>query len=102
MKNRKTLLQNVVIFLPFVHLLIINIYQITQDEFYFLSAEVFNSGGLDIDGRILTWFVDDYFSPDYINAVGAFGEAYSSWGSNLVDQATPYDDGYSESRDCVK
>ena len=72
------------------------------DEFYFLSAEVFNSGGLDIDGRILTWFVDDYSSPDYINAVGAFGEAYSSWGSNLVDQATPYDDGYSESRDCVK
>jgi hypothetical protein len=72
------------------------------DEFYFLSAEAYNSGGLGIDGEILTWFADDYFSPGYINAVGAFGEAYSSWGSNLVDQGTPYDDGYSESRDCVK
>ena len=41
MKNRKTLLQNVVIFLPFVHLLIINIYQITQDELLKLSFFAF-------------------------------------------------------------
>jgi hypothetical protein len=68
----------------------------------FVSAEAYNSGGLGIDGKILTWFVDQYPNASYIEGVGAFGEEYSTWGKAGQNQSSAYDDGYSESRDCVK
>ena len=74
-----------------------------QDGWSFVSAEAYNSGGLGIDGKILSWFVDQYPSSNYIEGVGAFGEEYSSWGASINNKkGSPYDDGYSESRDCVK
>jgi len=71
---------------------------------YYVSAEFTNSGNLGIDGEVGTWLVagelNDY---SYIEGVGGYGEEYSSWGSNITDkQGSAYDDGYSESRDCVK
>lgn len=72
------------------------------DGWSFVSAEAYNSGGLGIDGEVLTWFVDQYPNANYIEGVGGFGEAYSTWGSAGENQSSPYDDGYSESRDCVK
>ena len=72
------------------------------DGWSFVSAEAYNSGGLGIDGEVLTWFVDQYPNANYIEGVGGFGEAYSSWGSAGENQSSAYDDGYSESRDCVK
>ena len=68
----------------------------------FVSAEAYNSGGLGIDGKILSWFVDQYPNASYIEGVGAFGEEYSTWGKAGQNQSSPYDDGYSASRDCVK
>ena len=74
-----------------------------QDGWSFVSAEAYNSGGLGIDGKILSWFVDQYPSSNYIEGVGAFGEEYSSWGASINNKkGSPYDDGYSASRDCVK
>ena len=68
----------------------------------FVSAEAYNSGGLGIDGKILSWFVDQYPNASYIEGVGAFGEEYSTWGKAGQNQSSPYDDGYFASRDCVK
>ena len=70
----------------------------------YISAEFTNSGSLGIDGEVGTWFViGEVGSPDYIEGVGGFGEEYSSWGSGIGNkQGSPYDAGYSESRDCVK
>lgn len=73
-----------------------------QDNWSFVSAEAINSGSLGIDGEVLTWFVDQYPDANYIEGVGGFGEAYSSWGASGQNQSSTYDDGYSESRDCVK
>ena len=71
---------------------------------YYVSAEFTNSGNLGIDGEVGTWLVagelNDY---SYIEGVGGFGEEYSSWGSGITDkQGSAFDDGYAESRDCVK
>ena len=68
----------------------------------FVSAEAYNSGDLGIDGKILSWFVDQYPNASYIEGVGAFGEEYSTWGKAGQNQSSPYDDGYFASRDCVK
>jgi len=70
----------------------------------YVSAEFTNSGSLGIDGEVGTWLVaGEIASPSYIEGVGGFGEEYSSWGSGITDkQGSPYGDGYSESRDCVK
>ena len=73
-----------------------------KDGWSFVSAEAYNSGDLVIDGQVLTWFVDQYPNANYIEGVGAFGEEYSTWGKAGQNQSSPYDDGYSESRDCVK
>jgi len=73
-----------------------------KDSWSFVSAEAYNSGALGIDGEVLTWFVDQYPNANYIEGVGGYGETYSSWGASGQNQSSAYDDGYSESRDCVK
>ena len=86
---------------------LLNGYGVKSKDFekaFYVSAEVTNSGQLGIDGQVMTWLVagelDDI---SYIEGVGAFGEEYSSWGSAVNDKkGSVYDDGYSESRDCVK
>ena len=57
-----------------------------------------------MDEEVITWLaageLDDI---SYLEGVGGFGEAYSTWGSGVTDKkGSAYDDGYSESRDCVK
>jgi len=84
-----------------------NVYAVKSNDFelaHFISAEVINSRNLGIDGEVITWLaageLDDI---SYLEGVGGFGEEYSSWGSaNQNKQGSAYDDGYSESRDCVK
>jgi len=73
-----------------------------KDNWSFVSAEAYNSGGLGIDGIVLTWFVDQYPNANYIEGVGAYSETYSSWGSSVENKSSAYDGGYSESKDCVK
>ena len=86
---------------------LINGYAVKSNDLsnaYYVSAEFINSGALGIDGEVASWLVGgDLSSPSYIEGVGGFGEEYSSWASGITDkQGSPYDDGYSESRDCVK
>jgi hypothetical protein len=84
-----------------------NVYAVKSNDFklaHYISAEIINSRNLGIDGEVITWLaageLDDI---SYLEGVGGFGEVYSSWGSaNQNKQGSAYDDGYSESRDCVK
>ena len=84
-----------------------NVYAVKSNDFelaHYISAEIINSGNLGIDGEVITWLaageLDDI---SYLEGVGGFGEEYSTWGSgNQNKQGSAYDDGYSESRDCVK
>jgi hypothetical protein len=75
-----------------------------EDNVYYVSAEFTNSGSLGVDGEVITWWLfGELDSPDLIEGIGGFGEEYSTWGaSNQNKKGSPYDDGYSDSRDCVK
>ena len=84
-----------------------NVYAVKSNDFelaHFISAETINSGSNGIDGEVITWLAAGELNDiSYLEGVGGFGEEYSSWGSAIENkQGSAYDDGYSESRDCVK